>query len=199
MTWINLAKMIEATEAEGPGLRTAIWVQGCLKRCKGCCNADFLKIKPAELCQTQQIIARIQQAKTLYNIDGITLLGGEPFLQAQGLAEIAEATQQMGLSVMIFSGYLLEELHDRQFKGASQLLKATDVLVDGEYKIEHTERLRNWVGSSNQRFHYLSSRYTKDIETHNLTVTNEWRISSNGKILGNGLPFLVRGVLAATE
>ena len=44
MAWINLAKIIELTEAEGPGLRTAIWVQGCLKRCKGCCNGQFLKI-----------------------------------------------------------------------------------------------------------------------------------------------------------
>ena len=45
MHWLNITKIIDVTEAEGPGLRTAIWTQGCLKRCRGCCNADFLKIK----------------------------------------------------------------------------------------------------------------------------------------------------------
>lgn len=191
MTWINLAKMIDITEAEGPGLRAAIWVQGCLKRCKGCCNGAFLKIEPAELCQAQQIIGRIHYAKQQYNIEGITLLGGEPFLQAQGLAEIAEAAQKLDLSVVIFSGYLLEELLDQQFKGASRLLAATDVLVDGEYIQAQTENVRNWVGSTNQRFHYLTSRYSSEVENRSLMVTNEWRIFSDGTLLGNGLPFLM--------
>ena len=45
MAWLNVAKIIDVTQAEGPGLRTAIWVQGCLKRCVGCCNGQFLKIQ----------------------------------------------------------------------------------------------------------------------------------------------------------
>lgn len=47
MHWLNISHIVEATEAEGPGLRFVIWVQGCLKRCKGCCNGELLKIKPA--------------------------------------------------------------------------------------------------------------------------------------------------------
>jgi anaerobic ribonucleoside-triphosphate reductase activating protein len=191
MTWINLAKMIDVTEAEGPGLRAAIWVQGCLKRCQGCCNGQFLKIKPAELCQTSEIIERIKYAKQYYQIEGVTLLGGEPFLQAEGLAEIAEASQALGLSVIVFTGHLQEELKDKEFKGASHLLAATDVLVDGEYEIENTENIRNWAGSTNQRFYYLTDFYNNEIETRCLKVTNEWRIGSDGRILGNGLPFVM--------
>ena len=55
MAWLNIAKMIDVTQAEGPGLRTAIWVQGCLKRCVGCCNGKFLKI------QTERWIRKFEQ------------------------------------------------------------------------------------------------------------------------------------------
>ncbi len=192
MAWLNVAKIIDVTQAEGPGLRTAIWVQGCLKRCVGCCNGQFLKIQPADVCDSQMIIEQIAQNQQQYNIEGVTLLGGEPFLQAEGLAEVAQACRKMGLSVMLFSGYQLEELDDARFKGASQLLKATDVLVDGEYQQALTENVRNWVGSTNQRFHYFTDFYDVSIETRSLTVTNEWRIDAQGNILGNGLPFILR-------
>jgi|SRR5690606_8415525 anaerobic ribonucleoside-triphosphate reductase activating protein len=192
MAWLNVAKIIDVTQAEGPGLRTAIWVQGCLKRCVGCCNGQFLKIQPADVCDSQMIIEQIAQNQQQYNIEGVTLLGGEPFLQAEGLAEVAQACRKMGLSVMLFSGYQLEELDDARFKGASQLLKATDVLVDGEYQQALTENVRNWVGSTNQRFHYFTDFYDVSIETRSLTVTNEWRIDAEGNILGNGLPFILR-------
>ena len=192
MAWLNVAKIIDVTQAEGPGLRTAIWVQGCLKRCVGCCNGQFLKIQPADVCDSQMIIEQIAQNQQQYNIEGVTLLGGEPFLQAEGMAEVAQACRKMGLSVMLFSGYQLEELDDARFKGASQLLKATDVLVDGEYQQALTENVRNWVGSTNQRFHYFTDFYDVSIETRSLTVTNEWRIDAQGNILGNGLPFILR-------
>lgn len=193
MAWLNVAKIIDVTQAEGPGLRTAIWVQGCLKRCVGCCNGQFLKIQPADVCDSQMIIEQIAQNQQQYGIEGVTLLGGEPFLQAEGLADVAQACHKMGLSVMVFSGYQLEELEDdARFKGASQLLKATDVLVDGEYQQALTENVRNWVGSTNQRFHYFTDFYDVSIETRSLTVTNEWRIDAQGNILGNGLPFILR-------
>ncbi|WP_163533416.1 4Fe-4S single cluster domain-containing protein [Helicobacter suis] len=190
MEWINLANMIDATQAEGPGLRIALWVQGCLKRCKGCCNAHLLPIKPARLMHVNELQEQIQRIYALHkDLEGITFLGGEPFLQASALAHIASFCQHLGLSVMVFSGYLLEELQDQKFKGSSALLKSTDVLVDGEFESSKIETRRNWVGSTNQRFHYLSNRYNSSIETMPCT-SNEWRISLDGKILGNGLPFI---------
>ena len=192
MSWLNIAKIIDVTQVEGPGLRTAIWVQGCLKRCVGCCNGQFLKIQPADVYDSQKIIEQIAQNLQQYGIEGVTLLGGEPFLQAEGLADVAQACRKMGLSVMVFSGYQLEELDDARFKGASQLLKVTDVLVDGEYQQALIENVRNWVGSTNQRFHYFTDFYDVSIETRSLTVTNELRIDAQGNILGNGLPFILK-------
>ena len=192
MTWLNIAKIIDATEAEGPGLRTAIWTQGCLKRCSGCCNAEFLKIKPATIKTIEEIIERIEYNQINYNIEGITLLGGEPFIQAEGLSMVASSCQKMGLSVMTFTGYILADIVEKNFKGSTNLLRHTDVLIDGEFEINQIDQRRNWVGSKNQIFHYLSNRYNKEIETMPLKATNEWRIYSNGHISGNGLPFILK-------
>lgn len=144
------------------------------------------------MCDSQMIIEQIAQNQKQYGIEGVTLLGGEPFLQAEGLADVAQACRKMSLSVMVFSGYQLEELNDNRFKGASKLLQVTDILVDGEYQQELTENVRNWVGSTNQQFYYLTEFYTDEIETRALNVTNEWRIDRQGSILGNGLPFILR-------
>lgn len=191
MHWLNIANIIEATEAEGPGLRFVIWVQGCLKRCKGCCNADLLRIEPATLVTSGEVIQLLRKAAEKVRLEGVTFLGGEPMLQADGLADIAEAARDLGLSVMIFTGYNREEITEIRFKGCNRLLNATDLLIDGEFEQDNIETKRNWVGSTNQRFHYLSDFYTSEIETRKLSVTNEWRISLQGDIVVNGLPFRI--------
>lgn len=192
MHWLNIANFTEATEAEGPGLRFVIWVQGCLKRCKGCCNVDFLRIEPATLVTSGEIIQLLRQTAEKGRLEGVTFLGGEPMLQAEGLADIAEAARHLGLSVIIFTGYKREEITESRFKGCNRLLNATDLLIDGEFEQHNIETKRNWVGSNNQRFHYLSNFYTSEIETKTLAVTNEWRISLQGDIVGNGLPFKIK-------
>lgn len=189
MNWLNIANIVEATQAEGPGLRFVVWVQGCLKRCHGCCNGELLKIQPAHLIRSEDIIIRLKQAMEQHRLEGVTFLGGEPFLQAEGLADIAQAAQSVGLSVMVFSGYEKHELVESHFLGSQRLLANTDVLIDGEFDHTKIETVRNWVGSTNQKFHYLTDRYSLEIETNPLIVTNEWRIELNGKINGNGLPF----------
>ncbi|KYK92063.1 4Fe-4S single cluster domain-containing protein [Aggregatibacter actinomycetemcomitans] len=191
MHWLNIAHIIEATEAEGPGLRFVIWVQGCLKRCKGCCNGELLKIKPAHLMRSNEIIRLLQNTLEKSPLEGVTFLGGEPFLLAEGLADIAEAARNLDLSVMVFSGYEYTELLENKFSGSQRLLNFTDLLIDGEFDNTKIENVRNWVGSTNQKFHYLTNRYSTEIETRELAVTNEWRFNSNGQIQGNGLPFKI--------
>ena len=155
MHWLNLASWVPCTEAEGPGRRAALWVQGCDKRCAGCCNPGYLKIVERDLLSSSRMIDRILAAHEASSLEGVTFLGGEPFLQAQGLAEVAEGVSRAGLSVMVFSGYTIQELDDLALPGTKALLDWTDVLVDGPYEASSPDLQRNWVGSTNQRFHYL--------------------------------------------
>lgn len=187
--WLNVAQIVDATAAEGPGLRFVVWVQGCNKRCRGCCNPNMLKLTAANLMPAQEVIERLRQVHAQQPLEGITLLGGEPFLQAKGLAPLAQAAQEMGLSVMVFTGYLREELTNDFLANAQELLAHTDVLIDGEFIRELQETTRNYVGSTNQRFHYLTDFYDARIETMPVDVTNEWRIQLDGTIIANGLPF----------
>lgn len=189
MSWINLASWLPATEAEGPGRRAALWVQGCQFLCPGCCNPSFLRITPRELISSESLLERLMDAKTRFDIEGVTLLGGEPMLQAQGLAEFAAGAQLMDLSVMVFSGYTLAELRRDPLPGTEALLSHTDVLVDGRYIAELPETERAWAGSSNQVFHYLTDRYDNSIErTSDGQQRVEIRLSNDGRVHVNGWP-----------
>jgi len=151
---LNVAGRIAATDAEGPGTRYALWVQGCPLRCAGCCNPGMLAVEPATLVEAAEIAAEIAATA---GIDGITLLGGEPFAQAAPLAIVAREARAKGLSVIVFSGYTLEELRGAGRADWVALLAATDLLVDGRYEARTPSPLR-FVGSANQRLHPFTER-----------------------------------------
>lgn len=189
MNWINLASWLPVTEAEGPGRRAALWVQGCQFHCPGCCNPSFLRIAPRDVVTAESLVARIGAARSEHDIEGVTMLGGEPMLQAKGLAIVAAGAQALDLSVMVFTGYTLEELETAPLPGSDQLLSNTDVLVDGRYVEDLPETHRAWAGSSNQRFHYLTSRYDSTIERSGAGSQRvEVRVSESGRVELNGWP-----------
>ena len=85
------------------------------------------------------------------------------------------------------------EIEAMQLPGVDRLLRHTDVLVDGPYDAKNSDGFRNWVGSNNQNFIYLSERYDPTIEhAHNASREVEWRISADGRISANGWPCTVR-------
>src|SRR5215510_7405638 len=106
---LSLAQVVPVTEAEGPGKRFALWFQGCPLRCPGCCNPEMLSFRGGRDVSLRDILVQIDRA-TDEGIEGITLLGGEPFAHAQGAARLAAAVQERNLSVMVFSGYTIEEI-----------------------------------------------------------------------------------------
>ena len=161
---LNIARVIERTRAEGPGLRFCIWTQGCLRNCPGCCNAAMQPIVPRMLVPAREMAARVLAAAKRHGLEGVTFLGGEPLLQAKGLAEVARAARNAGLTVMVFTGFTLEECRANPLPGVAELLAATDVLVDGPYLADRPEPARNWIGSSNQRFRYFTDAYGTEIE-----------------------------------
>ncbi len=189
MPRLNVAAWRECTEVEGPGKRFALWVQGCLRRCPGCCNPHMHALEPRQIVDTGEVMHWILDSKRLNGIEGVTFLGGEPLLQAKGLSDIAAACRREGLSVVTFSGYTLEEIWEMDLPGAGRLLELTDLLIDGPYLSEKPETERNWAGSTNQEFHFLSDRYGPGIERDPAFRRGvELRIGRDGSIQANGWP-----------
>jgi len=105
------------------------------------------------------------------------------------LALVAQGAQSLGLSVMVFSGYTKSELDVLRLPGADQLLRYTDVLVDGPFEANLPEQSRRWVGSTNQQFNYLTERYDARIESGDrLDRVLEIRLKTDGTVFINGWP-----------
>lgn len=192
MPLINMAAYVSCTEVEGPGKRFTLWVQGCLKRCPGCCNPQMLDVIRAQVTKAEQVLELIDCARREHQIEGITFLGGEPFLQARGLSYIARRCREWGLSVMVFTGYTLRELRHSRLAHTDELLAEVDLLVEGPYLQEQPEQERRWVGSKNQQFHFLSNYYEPGIEylEEGEGRNIEIRVGQDGEVQVNGWPLL---------
>lgn len=189
MQFLNVAAFIKCTEVEGPGKRFALWVQGCNIRCPGCCNPEMQDFVPRKIMNWEEMVMLMLNSKDDSQIEGVTFLGGEPMLQAQGLSLIAEICRQKELSVMVFTGYTMKMLNKLNLPGVDRLLSYTDILVDGPFKENKLDKNRNWAGSSNQKFHYLTSRYRKGIEYDpSYCHGSEIRITGWNEVLINGAP-----------
>jgi anaerobic ribonucleoside-triphosphate reductase activating protein len=129
-------------------------------------------------------------------IEGVTLVGGEPFAQADACSALARAARVEGLGVMVFSGYTLDELTAPGAAPAwGRLLEMTDLLVDGRFERERPETSRRWVGSSNQRLHFLSDRYAPD--DPRLAGPNSVELRFDGRALSvNGWPAAAEELLS---
>ncbi|MEU3452942.1 4Fe-4S single cluster domain-containing protein [Micromonospora sp. NPDC006766] len=155
---VRVARFLAATRAEGPGKRTAVWVQGCAVRCPGCFNPGMWSFRGGVEVSPGDLLRRVLDAGT----DGLTLLGGEPFDQAAALAEVAAGVRRAGRSVMTFTGYTRAGV-DRAIEAGrddvARLLAETDLLVAGPFRADLIDTVRPWVGSTNQEFVLLSDRF----------------------------------------
>lgn len=177
--------IVPCTEAEGPGRRYAVWVQGCPLRCPGCCNPEMLDFRPADARGADDLVEEACAA----DVEGVSLLGGEPFAHADELAPFAEGVRARGLSVMLFSGYTLAELRALPGPGPARLLAAADLLVDGRFDARLRTTERRYIGSANQVLHFLSPRYAADDPRLRGPQTIELRLKGTELTL-NGWPVL---------
>lgn len=183
-----MAQVVPSTEAEGPGARFALWVQGCSLRCPGCCNPEMFAERGGTLEEAHALATRIVATPGL---EGLSVLGGEPFEQPAPLAQLCEEVRAHGLSVMVFTGYTLEELRALApgRPGVNELLAQVDLLVDGRYEQAQPDTSRRWVGSRNQRLHFLTPRYVASDPRFGSGNTVELRLE-NGRLVVNGWPGL---------
>ena len=147
---MKIAGTVQDSIVDGPGLRFTVFTQGCLHNCKGCQNPETHDINGGKEMEAESIIAQLLSNPLT---DGVTLSGGEPFLQAEDCAEIAKAAKENGLNVWTYTGYTFEELYEKSKteSGIRELLSFTDVLVDGKFILEQRSLNVKWRGSGNQR------------------------------------------------
>lgn len=189
MDGLRVSRWVPVTEAEGPGRRFALWLQGCGIRCPGCCNPELQDPSGGREVEIAALVRALEAVRG--EVEGLTLVGGEPFAQAAGAALLARAARGLGLSVVVFTGYLREELDGRGDPGTAALLAATDLLVDGPYDPALPERARRWVGSTNQRFHHLTGRYAPGLELvgpGEPAETVELHLGADGTVVRSGWP-----------
>lgn len=156
MLEIRVADYLPESRSNGPGHRSVLWVQGCPKRCPSCWNPDFLPSQGGTVWTIDEALQKLTQSSV---ISGITLLGGEPFVQAHSLAILCKHLKAKGLSVMAYSGWTIAELR-QMGNPQSALLDLCDLLIDGEYLESQAANLL-WRGSKNQQVHFLTEKYAE--------------------------------------
>ena len=180
---LRIYKTIEKTKVEGPKIRFCIWVQGCSRHCKGCGAPHTWDKEKGFLLDIEEIFERIKKNT---DIEGVTFLGGEPFEQAKALSELAEKIKTLNLGIITFSGFTIEELQAKNDVYINKLIGNTDLLIDGAFEEDKFDLSRPWVGSSNQKYHFLTNRYNKE-EILGIKNKVEVRFQKDGSIFINGM------------
>lgn len=174
------------TRALGPGNRFVIWTQGCLRRCKGCASSEHQSLEGGYLIDTKELSNQICSCRS---IDGITISGGEPFLQAQALTDLLNEVSKVRpeLTVLVFTGNKLEELTDLDSKA---FLGKIDLLIDGEYIQDFNDGI-GLRGSNNQRFHFFTERlfdFRNEFEYGERKSETYWTDEKRQKMVTIGVP-----------
>ena len=175
------------SKVNGPGLRFVLWTQGCLKGCKNCFNPETWSTDLYKELSPTQIFELIKN----FEVDGVTISGGDPLEQEDELLELLMlfSTMRLRKGVILFSGFTRAEISSNFIR--EKCLSYIDVLIDGRYeknlKVDFSLR-----GSSNQEFYFFSNKISSD----ELSFDQEIEISSlEGDIMMTGFPNISRKIL----
>ena len=157
---LKIGYIINGTRVLGPGLRFAIWTQGCLRRCYRCTSPELQPLDGGKIIDVMTLSDDICATN---GISGITISGGEPLLQLQPLKELLSLVvcRRPELNVILFTGYKLQDIQNSMECG---ILDYIDLLIDGEYIDEQNSSKIGLRGSSNQNFYFLTNRLLPNIE-----------------------------------
>ncbi len=145
---MRIANVVNDSIVDGHGLRFTVFTQGCPHHCAGCHNPETHDPAGGREVTPDELLRQFAQNPL---IEGLTLSGGEPFLQAESCAALARMAHETGRNVWTYSGYTFETLRDKGDAAWTALLKETDVLVDGPFLLEQKSYALHFRGSRNQR------------------------------------------------
>ncbi|MEG2403425.1 MAG: anaerobic ribonucleoside-triphosphate reductase activating protein [Oscillospiraceae bacterium] len=143
---INIAGIASDSIVDGPGIRVAIFTQGCPHHCEGCHNPSTHSFGIGKDTTVQELYS-IVKANPIAR--GVTFSGGEPFAQCEGLCELAKLLKADGYELAAYSGYTFDELIQNEAQKA--LLQQLDILIDGKFVLAQRNLGLRFRGSENQR------------------------------------------------
>ena len=160
--YLNIMGYVDESEVNGPGCRSVVWVQGCLRECPGCFNPASWSFEINQLITIDELAAKILSNP---RNQGVTFSGGEPFWQATALSQLAKKVKSAGLNVMSFSGFTLDELESEKAPpGSQELLSELDLLVDGPFvESQAIHSADSPVSSRNQRVRVFNEALKDEI------------------------------------
>ena len=153
---LRVAGIVEESIVDGPGFRLAVFTQGCPHHCEGCHNPQTHDPAGGFKISLDEVIQKLRKNPLL---DGITLTGGDPFVQAAACAQLARRVKELGMTVVTYTGYTYEQLIQRPDWMA--LVRQTDLLIDGKFEQAQKSLALKFRGSANQRLIHVK----KTLET----------------------------------
>lgn len=147
---MNYGQMRKYDIANGDGIRTTLFVTGCTHHCYNCFNEEYQDPnagKPWTEEETKLLLSYVADP----NVAGLTILGGEPFQNIEGLLPLLEAVRHLvpEKKIWVYSGYTFEQIVACPMK--KSLLEKCDILVDGLFVEALKDPGLRFRGSSNQR------------------------------------------------
>lgn len=169
---MNVARILYPVNVLGPGNRIGIWLAGCNRACPGCSNPELWKQKPEYEIPVSRVIELIHSISDKHQVDGFTISGGEPMLQAEELLDLVNSLSDISTDVLVYTGFSIEDLKASIDPRVNSLMKSIAVLIDGEYveELNNNSRLR---GSSNQRIHILMEQFESKYNDYIANSSNQ--------------------------
>ena len=153
---MRVERILKGIKTLGPGSRLVIWTNGCNRRCKGCVSSRLQKIDTL----TEVNIIETIEMFSFDDVDGVTISGGEPFIQIKELRKLVELLKNKKVNdILIYTGYLYEDLLSKNDRDIVYILENIAVLIDGEYIESLNYDSSNIKGSENQRVIFLNKQY----------------------------------------
>lgn len=180
---MQIARVEEHTSVEGPGIRTAVWLQGCSIGCSDCCNPEMHDSSRGERITAEELADAVIHARA----DGLTLVGGEPLDQSGEVRELLQILRSSGYhGIIMFSGYTWQQiLADPARMQAAALC---DLVIAGPFDKSRSPGSRRWIGSDNQTLHFVTDFYSQLAENWPAFVKEIEIVIGDGEILVNGTP-----------
>ena len=158
---VRIFRIYHNSVVEGPGRRSVVQFSGCEKQCPGCFAVETWPMDSGVEMTVGEVVEAVLDPEGAPH-DGVTVLGGEPFLQPEGLLALITALKARDQHITLYSGYTLEELLSRFDPVIDQVLTLTDILIDGPFVKYLSDSVGEYRGSTNQRILYdpLNRRFT---------------------------------------